>query len=100
MNFAKFLGIPFYRTPLRDCFLLDFDYLKNIHILHPRYHAKITGDIVKNKQKKKCACVHEISGLIIMKMKMKMKNRSYRYDINGPRSRHGHKYSKYRKGLV
>ena len=35
-----------------------------------------------------------------MKMKMKMKNRSYRYDINGPRSRHGHKYSKYRKGLV
>ena len=35
-----------------------------------------------------------------MKMKMKIKNRSYRYDINGPRSRHGHKYSKYRKGLV
>ena len=30
-----------------------------------------------------------------MKMKMKMKNRSYRYDINGPRSRHGHKYSTY-----
>ena len=29
-------------------------------------------------------------------MKMKMKNRSLRYDINRPRSRHGHKYSKYK----
>ena len=27
-------------------------------------------------------------------MKIQMKNRSYRYDINRPRSRHGHKYSK------
>ena len=26
-----------------------------------------------------------------------MKNRSNRYDINRPRSRHGHKYSKYKK---
>ena len=26
---------------------------------------------------------------------MKMKNRSHRYSINRPRSRHGHKYSKY-----
>ena len=30
-------------------------------------------------------------------MKMKMKNRSDRYDINRPRSRHGHKYNKYKK---
>ena len=29
-----------------------------------------------------------------------MKNRSHRYDINRPRSRHGHKYSKYKNGLV
>ena len=28
---------------------------------------------------------------------MKMKNRSHRYDINRPRSRHGHIYSKYKK---
>ena len=34
-----------------------------------------------------------------MKMKMKMKNRSDRYDINRPRSRHGHKYTKYKKCL-
>ena len=32
-------------------------------------------------------------------MKMKMKNRSHRYDINRPRSRHGHKYSNYKKCL-
>ena len=30
-----------------------------------------------------------------MKMKMRKKNISHRYDINRPRSRHGHKYSKY-----
>ena len=30
-------------------------------------------------------------------MKVKMKSRSYRYGINGPRSRHRHKYSKYQK---
>ena len=29
-------------------------------------------------------------------MKIKMKNRSHKYDINKPRSRHGHKYSKYK----
>ena len=31
-----------------------------------------------------------------MKMTLKMKNRSHRYDINRPRSRHGHKYTKYK----
>ena len=30
---------------------------------------------------------------------MKMKNRSHRYDINRPRSRHGYRYSKYKKCL-
>ena len=34
-----------------------------------------------------------------MKIKVKMKKRSYRYDINRPRSRHGHRYSKYKKCL-
>ena len=28
-------------------------------------------------------------------MKMKKKNRPHRYDINRPRSNHGHKYSEY-----
>ena len=31
---------------------------------------------------------------------MKMKNRSHRYDINRPRSRHGHKCSKYKSVSV
>ena len=29
-------------------------------------------------------------------MRLKMKNRSYIYDINRPRPRHGHKYTKYK----
>ena len=29
-------------------------------------------------------------------MRLKIKNRSQRYDINRPRSRHGHKYAKYK----
>ena len=57
------------------------------------------GHILKNKQKNECVCIHEITGLIKMKMKINMKNRSYRYDINGLRSRQGHKYSKYMKRL-
>ena len=35
--------------------------------------------------------------LIVKKMKMKKKNRSHIYNINRPGSRHGHKYSKYKK---
>ena len=34
-----------------------------------------------------------------MKMKVKMKNRSYRCNTDSPGSRHGHKYSKYKKCL-
>ena len=34
-----------------------------------------------------------------MKMKMEMENRSYRYDMNGPKARHGHKCSKHQKCL-
>ena len=59
-----------------------------IHILHSHYYLKIIGHVLKNKQKNKCVCIHEIMRLIIVKMKMKMKNRSHRYDINRPRSRH------------
>ena len=44
-------------------------------------------------------CTHDIILLIIMKTKMKMKNKSHRYDINISRSRHGPKYSKYKKFL-
>ena len=33
---------------------------------------------------------------IIMKMKMNMKKRSHKQEINRPKPRHGHKYSKYK----
>ena len=50
-------------------------------VLRPRkvqrlpLHAflKIMGHILKNKQKNKCVCVHDIVRLIIMKTKMKLK---------------------------
>ena len=74
---------------------LDFWYLKIIHILHRRYHPRIIGHILRNKQKNKYVCIHEIMRLIIMKMNMKMKNRSHRYNINKPRPSHEQKYSKY-----
>ena len=77
---------------------LNFCYLKIIHIFHPHYHPKIVGHILKNKQKNKHVCFHEIIRLIIMKMEMKMKNRSHRrFDINRPRYIHGLKHSKYIK---
>ena len=31
-----------------------------------------------------------------MKMGLKMKNRSHKYDINRPKPRHGHKYTKHK----
>ena len=34
-----------------------------------------------------------------MKMRLEMKIGSHRYDINRPRSRHGHKYTKYKMCL-
>ena len=56
----------------------------------------IFGNYLKNNQKN---CIHEIIRLITMKTKRKMKNKSNRYDINRPNSRHGHKYSTYKKCL-
>ena len=76
--------------------LLFENYLYSSFILSSKNNR--TYCILKNKQKNKCVCIHEIIRLIIMKMKMKMKNRSHRHDINRPRPRHGHN-SKYRKCL-
>ena len=55
---------------------LNFSNLEIIHILHRRYHLRITWDILKNKQKNECVCIHEIIPLIIAEMKMKIKNKS------------------------
>ena len=68
---------------------LDFCYLmKIVHILDAPYYPKIIGHILKNKQKSKCACIHEIIRLTIIKIKMKMKKRAHTYDKNRPRLRH------------
>ena len=84
---------------LSNTLSLNFCHLKIIHILHPCYHLKIIAPILKNNQKNNCVCLHETMQLIIMKTKIKMKNIPQRYDINRPRSRHGHKYSKYKNCL-
>ena len=75
---------------------IEFLLFEIIDILHQRFHPKIIGHILKNKQKNNYVCIHEIIRLIIMKMKMKMKNRSHRYDTNRLRPRHGQKYRKYK----
>ena len=43
---------------LSNTIRLNFCYLKIIHILHPLYHPKIIGHILKNMQKTKCVCIH------------------------------------------
>ena len=83
---------------------LNLCYLKIIHIFHRRYHPKIIGHILKNKQKKNCKRVlsHEFTLLIITKIKIRKKKWIYGYDINRRRSRHGyygHKYGKYKNCL-
>ena len=56
--------------------------------------------ILKNRLSNKCVSIHEIIRLIMMKTKLKMKKRSLKYEVNGPRPRHGHKYNKYKYVLV
>ena len=84
---------------LSNTLRLNFCYLKIIHILHPHYHPKIIGHILKNKQKNKGVFIHETILLIIMKMKMKLKKRLQRYGIKRHMSGHGHKCRKYKKCL-
>ena len=40
---------------------------------------------------------NENEAIVTMKMRLKMKNSSHRYDMNRPRLRPGHKYTKYKK---
>ena len=58
------------------------------------------GLILRNSQNNKCVSIHKIIQLIVMKTKLKMKKRSLKYEINGPRPRHGHKYNNYKYVLV
>ena len=43
--------------------------------------------------KSKCVCLNEV---IEKKLRLKMKNKSYRWNINRPRPRDGHKNTKYK----
>ena len=45
---------------------VNFSYLKIIHILHPLYHPKILGLILKNKQKSQFVFTDEIARLVTM----------------------------------
>ena len=58
---------------LSNTLRLNFFYLKITYILHPYYHPKIIGRILKNKQQKKYVCISEIMQLILMKMEKKKK---------------------------
>ena len=60
------------------------------------------GHILKNKQKDKCVCIYEIIRMIICEInhsENEAENEKKKI-INRPRSRHGHKYSKYKKCLI
>ena len=49
--------------------------------------------------KNKYACFNDVIWLMAIKARLKMKNGTLIYDINRPRPRHGHKYTKYRMYL-
>ena len=68
----------------------DLLLLENYSHLHTCYHPKIIVHILKNEKKNKYIYINEIIRLILINMNIKMKNRSHRYEINRPRSRHGH----------
>ena len=71
-----------------------FCYLKIIHILHAGYHPKITIHILKKKKKSSVSYSWDFAI-----NQSKNDKRSHGYKINKPRSRHGHKFSKYKTSL-
>ena len=87
------------KQQLSNTLRLNFRYLKIICFLYPRYNSEILGDILKKSTKTKYVCLNEVIWLMIMKIRLKMKNRLHRYDINIPRFRHVHKYTKYKMCL-
>ena len=82
---------------LSNTLRLNFCCLKIYYNLHPHYHPKIIGHILKKSQKNKYVCMQYIIRVTLMKMKMKMNKRSHRCDIIRPKFRCGHKHSTYKK---
>ena len=48
LKLAKKLATPKLMQKLSNTLRLNIRYLKNIRFIHPRYHPKIKGDILKN----------------------------------------------------
>ena len=72
--------------------LLFENYTLSLSMLSSKSNMRYSKIIAKNK----CVCFNGILWLIIMKRRMKMKNKSHRSSINRNRSRHVHKYTKYK----
>ena len=87
------------RSKLSNTLRLKFLIFENYSLFSTPLLSKKMGDIVKSVQKTEHVCLNEVIWLMTMEMRTKMKNRSHRCDINRPRSRHGHKYSKYKMWL-
>ena len=51
------------------------------------------------KTSEQWVCLNDVKWSMTMKMGLRMKNRSCRYEINRPRLRHGHKYTKHKMCL-
>ena len=76
-------------------FLLFENYSLSSSTLSPRNNKKYSKKYTKNKY----VCLSEVIWLMTMKVRLDMKNRSNRYDINRPRLKHDHKYTKYKTCL-
>ena len=70
--------------------LLFENYLLSLSKLLSKDSRRYSKTYTKNK------CVFLMSLLMTTKIRQKMKNRSHIYNINRPRTRHGHKYTKYK----
>ena len=65
--------------------------MKIICFVYENYHPKIIGNILKNVRKEV-----RLFKRGYMVNDNEIKNRSHRQNINRPRQRHGHKYTKYK----
>ena len=71
---------------------------ENYLLSSPRLPSQNNWRYPKKCIKTKFVCFNEVIWLMTMKMGLK-KNRSHKYDINRPRPRHWHEYTKYKMCL-
>ena len=84
------------KQKLSNTLVLNFCYLRFICFFSSTLSFKHNRKYSKKSTKNKYGCLNAYMWLMTMKMRLKMKNRSSRYDINRPKPRHGHKYTKYK----